>query len=81
MKWRLAEAKNRFSKVVNLALLEEPQQISRGEDTVVLLSIKEYDWLTGKQMGIKDYLVKRGSFNEFDLTQDKFPMAGYRFWL
>lgn len=78
MKWRLTEAKNRFSKVVNLALLEEPQQISRGEDAVVLLSIKEYDWLTGKQMGIKDYLMKRGSFNEFDLTQDKFPMAGCR---
>jgi len=80
MKSCLAEAQNRFSKVVNLTLLEEPQQISRGEDAVVLLSIKEYDRLTGKQMGIKDYLMKGGSFNEFDLTQDKFPMAGCRFW-
>ena len=74
MKWRLAEAKNRFSEVVNLALSEEPQHISRREDTVVLLSKKEYDRLTGKQEGIKDFLMKGVSFDEIDLTRDKSPI-------
>ena len=38
MTWKLAEAKNRLTEVVNLALSERPQTITRRNDTVVLLA-------------------------------------------
>ena len=42
-KWQLQEAKNRFSRVVEEALLHGPQTVTRhGEETVVVLSIKDY---------------------------------------
>ena len=74
MQWRLAEAKNRFSEVVNLALEKEPQHISRRNDTVVLVSKKEYDRLIGKTVGIKEFLMSAPSFEDLDLTRDKSPM-------
>ncbi len=37
MQWRLAEAKNRFSEVINKALSEGPQKIIRRDDTVIIL--------------------------------------------
>jgi prevent-host-death family protein len=36
--WNFADAKNRLSEVVNLALTEGPQTITRRSDTVVLIS-------------------------------------------
>jgi len=43
MTWQLQEAKSKFSQIVNLALAEGPQFVSRhGKDVVVILSVKEY---------------------------------------
>ena len=49
MTWNLAEAKNRLSEVVNLALTEGPQTITRRKDAVVVISAERYEELTGKQ--------------------------------
>ena len=49
MTWNLAEAKNRLSEVVNLALTEGPQTITRRKDAVVVISAEKYAELTGKQ--------------------------------
>ena len=38
MTWNLADGKNRLSQVVNLALTEGPQIITRRSDTVVVIS-------------------------------------------
>lgn len=44
--WQLQEAKNRFGEVVDLALREGPQQVSRhGKKAVVVLSYEEFDRL------------------------------------
>lgn len=43
-KWLLAEAKNKFSEVLNQAL-KEPQLIQRRQDQVILLSRAEYERL------------------------------------
>ncbi len=43
MEWNLADAKNRFSEVVNLALTEGPQRVRRRKDTVVLMSVEEFE--------------------------------------
>lgn len=45
--WSLQDAKARFSEVVNRARKEGPQLVSRrGEETVVILDIKDYRKLT-----------------------------------
>lgn len=41
--WQLQEAKNRFSELVDRAIEEGPQTVSRsGKNVVVVLSIAEY---------------------------------------
>ena len=44
--WKLQDAKNSFSAVVNAALAGEPQQVTRrGEPAVVVVSVQEYERL------------------------------------
>jgi len=44
MEWQLQDAKNQFSKVVQKARFEGPQEITvRGERTAVVLSTRDYD--------------------------------------
>ena len=38
MEWQLADAKNRFSEVVNRALAEGPQFIHRRKESVVVVA-------------------------------------------
>jgi len=43
MTWQLQEAKNQFSRVVDLALTERPQTITRhGRPMVVVVSVEQY---------------------------------------
>ena len=74
MTWNLAEAKNRLTEVVNLALTEGPQTITRRNDTVVVVSAAAYAELTGKRPGFKAYLTQGESFEGLELTRDKSPM-------
>ncbi len=60
MGWRLAEAKNKFSELVNRALTEGPQRVMRRDDVVVVLSEREYEQLTGSQPSFKEFLLQDG---------------------
>lgn len=41
--WRLQDAKNQFSKVVDAALHGEPQHVTRhGREVVVIIAVDEY---------------------------------------
>jgi antitoxin Phd len=71
MNWNLADAKNRLSEVVTLALTAGPQRIQRRNQSVILLSENEYQRLTGIQPSFKDYLMKGPSFEGVDLTRDE----------
>ncbi len=73
MTWNLAEAKNRLSEVVNLALSQGPQTITRRSDSVVVVSAADYAELTGKRPGFKDYLSQGESFDGLELTRDQSP--------
>ena len=73
MTWNLAEAKNRLSKVVNLALSEGPQTITRRNDTVVLISAERYAELTGSKLDFKAFLFQGAGLHELDLTRDQSP--------
>ena len=75
MNWQLAEAKNRFTEVVNRALAEGPQRIRRRGDTVVIMAEREYDKLSGRRTEFKDFLMGEGpSLEGLDLTRDRSPM-------
>jgi antitoxin Phd len=74
MIWQLAEAKNKFSEVVNRALSEGPQRIRRRDQVVVLLSEKEYKRLAGDHETLIDYIRSGPDLSELDLTRDQSPM-------
>jgi antitoxin Phd len=73
--WRLADAKNRFSELVNRALTGGPQVVLRRRDAVVVVARRDYEKLTGQRPGFKQFLLGKGpSFRGLDLTRDKSPM-------
>ena len=75
MAWRLADAKNRFSEVVNRALGGHPQVVLRRRDAVVVVARRDYEKLTGKRMGLKQFLLSKGpSFQGLDLRRDPSPL-------
>lgn len=75
MAWRLADAKNRFSELVNRALTEGPQMVRRRNDAVVVVSCRDYEKLTGKKPSFKQFLLGNGpSLQGVDLTRDRSPM-------
>ena len=68
----MADAKNRFSELVNKALSGGPQQVSRREDRVVVLSDKDYRKLAGKQPDFIEFLLEGNlDTNGVDLKRDK----------
>lgn len=74
MDWKLAEAKNRFSEVVRLALSDGPQRVVRRDDAVVILAEREYEALTGGRLSLKDFLLAAPDLELLDLDRDKTPM-------
>ena len=71
--WQLQEAKNRFSEVVNKALSEGPQTVTRhGEEIVVVLSKAEYNRLKKSQIGLVDFFRQSPLVGiELDLERDQ----------
>ena len=75
MEWRLADAKNRFSELVNRALSEGPQRIRRHRDAVVVVAERDYEKLTGSRQDFKQFLLQRGpSLEDVDIERDTSPM-------
>jgi len=75
MEWRLAEAKNRFSELVNRALTEGPQRVLRRDDVVIVVAQRDYEKLTGVRPSFKEFLLGPGPDLEgLDLTRDRSPM-------
>jgi prevent-host-death family protein len=73
MEWNLADAKNRFSELVNLALTKGPQRVRRRKDAVVVISGDEYDRLVGARPAFKDFLLSGESFSDLNLERDPSP--------
>jgi prevent-host-death family protein len=74
MSWQLAEAKNKLSEVVNKALSEGPQRISRRGQVVIMLSEAEYRRLTGATPTLKEVLLAGPDLSELNLARDDAPM-------
>jgi prevent-host-death family protein len=57
--WQLQEAKKRFSEVVDLALREGPQEISRhGKKAVVIVSCEEFNRMKRGSESLEEFLRK-----------------------
>jgi prevent-host-death family protein len=69
--WNLADAKNKFSEVVNLALHNGPQTVTRRGEKVVIISEKAYQKLRGVEASFFDFLFQGPGLEGVDLKRDK----------
>ena len=69
--WNLADAKNKFSEVVRLALHDGPQTVSRRGERVIVISEKAYQRLRGVEHSFLDFLFKGPGLDGVDLARDK----------
>ena len=73
--WLLADAKNRFSELVNRALAEGPQRVVRRGDAVIVVAQRDYEQLVGKRPSFKEFLLGKGpSLDELELKRDRSSM-------
>lgn len=69
--WRLYDAKNRLSEVLNLAISVGPQRIRRNKDEVVVISLEEFERLSGKKKSFIEFLKGGPLFEGLDLERDR----------
>ena len=74
MEWQLADAKNRFSELVNQALRVGPQRVRRRNEAVIVISAEEYEQLRGQAVSFKQYLLAGESLEGVDLSRDRSQM-------
>ena len=72
--WQLQTAKNRLSHVVDLALKNGPQTITRhGKPAVVVLSMEDYQRIKGTGQRLSEFFARsplRGQKLDLDRDQD-----------
>jgi len=71
VEWQLADAKNRFSELMNRALQEGPQRVRRRQDAVIVLAEEEYERMAGTRPDFKEYLRRPVGLEELDLSRDQ----------
>lgn len=71
--WPLYEAKNKFSELIDKALSQGPQVVTRrGEEVVVILSKDEYSRLKKSEPSLVDFFRTSPLVGvELDLERDK----------
>lgn len=74
MDWQLAEAKNKFSEVVNRALTEGPQRIRRRDRAVVVIAEEDYLKLVGEKESFTAFLLRAPDMSDLDLSRDRSQM-------
>ncbi len=74
MEWQLQEAKAKFSELVQKAIDDGPQTVTRrGQPAVVVLSAAQFELMKKRQIDLKD-LLPLLSLDELDLERNKdFP--------
>lgn len=74
--WQLQEAKNKLSQVVDEALAEGPQIITRrGQQVAVVISFEAYERLTGGDENLYEFFRKSPLVGvDLDLSRDDSPI-------
>ena len=71
MIWKLSDAKNRFSELINLSLAGKPQEVTRRNDAVMIISKTDYDRLAGIRPDFKTYLSEGPDLNLLTFERDR----------
>lgn len=78
MDWKLADAKNRFSEVVDRAISDGPQHVTRrGEPAVVVVSAEEFEKLQSQKRTFKDLILNGPDLTGVDLSRNRMPGREY----
>jgi len=73
MAWQLQDAKARFSELVQRAIDEGPQTVSRrGKDVVVVISAEQFELMRKRQISLKD-LLRSAPWHDLEIERDKSP--------
>ena len=71
MDWHLQDAKNNFSKVVDKAIAEGPQTVTRrGRRPAVIVSAEDYDRLVQPKKSLVEFLLEEGPEWDDDFVRD-----------
>jgi prevent-host-death family protein len=71
MAWQIQEAKARFSELVQRAIDDGPQTITRrGKDVAVVLSAEQFELMMKRQVDFKE-LLAAAPLEGVDLERDK----------
>lgn len=74
MAWQVQEAKQKFSALVQRAIDDGPQVVTRrGEEVVVVLSAREYRRLRGGVPDFKEFLLSGPDLSELEIGRDSMP--------
>ena len=74
MAWQLQTAKQRFSELVERAVSEGPQVVTKhGREAVVVLDVREYRRLVGVPMDFKEFLLSMPRGDELEIDRSKEP--------
>ena len=71
--WQLQEAKQKLSKVVDAALSQGPQIITRhGKEVVIIIGYERFKRMTSSEQKLSDFFRNSPlAGEELDLTRDK----------
>lgn len=66
--WQVQQAKSHFSELLDKAVTEGPQTITKhGAERVVVVSVEEYRRLTGEKKSFIQHLLDFPKFDDFEL--------------
>lgn len=69
-KWQLHEAKNKLSRLIDIAMEGKPQCITkRGEEAVVIISMQEYKKMTKPKIGLNRFLLKGIKLDDLEIER------------
>ncbi len=72
MTWQVQTAKQRFSELVERAVTEGPQIVTKhGRETVVVIDIDEYRRLRGEPMDFKEFLMSMPPIDDLEIERSK----------
>ena len=70
--WQVQEAKTKLSEVIDRAISEGPQTITRhGKARAMLMSVEEYEALQRKKPNFVDFLLSGPTFEDIDIERSK----------
>ena len=71
-RWKLEDAKAKFSSLVEQAMRGEPQLVTkRGQDAVMVVSVEDYERMSGQRSALDALAPLRGFGDiEFERIQD-----------